>query len=171
MKEKKKYSLWLMPGGEVYHRLHTIIYQLSERYSTPVFEPHITLIGGLIETEQIMINKTSELATIIKPHSVKLTQVDSLEEFYRCLFIRVEETDEVMEAYSKVCEVFRQTDNTKYMPHLSLMYGNLTSEVKKEIIKQIGWKFTINFDVNSINLFSTHGLPKDWYRVKKVTLM
>lgn len=58
----------------------------------------------------------------------------------------------------------------KYIPHLSLMYGNFPSELKEKIIAEIGKDFNMNFEIKSIHLFSTLGEPEDWYRVKEFAL-
>jgi hypothetical protein len=41
-----------MPSGEAYAQLKSIIDRLSSKYSTPAFEPHVTVIGGLKETPE-----------------------------------------------------------------------------------------------------------------------
>jgi len=51
MSKAKGYSLWLMPTEEVYDGLNTIISQLSRKYSTQYFKPHVTLIGEILGSE------------------------------------------------------------------------------------------------------------------------
>ena len=56
------------------------------------------------------------------------------------------------------------------MPHLSLMYGDFTPQIKEKIITEIGKKIPISFDVDNIHLFSTDSKPKNWRRIKKFPL-
>lgn len=164
------YSLWLMPEGEVYKRLNTLISRLSEEYSAPDFSPHVTLIGQVIGPEEEIISRTSELASFIEPYEIKLTGTGFLDEYFRCLFVRVEETAEVMGANSRAREVFGRYADPPYMPHLSLMYGDFPPETKREIISGIDDDFNISFSVESIHLFSTSGGPGNWRRVKAFAL-
>ena len=163
----EKYSLWLMPGADVYNKLSSLIIRLSRKYRTPVFEPHVTLIGELTEPEDEIITKTQVLAARIMPYTITLTHVEFLNEYFRCLFIKVQETEEIIEANAKARETFCRTHDPKHMPHLSLMYGNLEPGKKKEIVKDIGKELHLSFEANSIHLFSNTGDLKEWYRIKE----
>jgi len=166
----KGYSIWLIPTGEVYQKLAEIISKLSEEYSAPNFEPHVTLIGDLIDPEEEIISKTSKLADLIKPFKIKLEKADYFDEYFRCLFIRAEKTKEVVEANNITREIFGRASDQEYLPHLSLMYGNLDSKTKEKILTNLGREFNLSFEVKSIHLFSTTGEVKDWYIVKEFFL-
>jgi len=175
MAETKKYSLWLIPTGDIYNKLANLISQLSEKYSAPHFDPHVTLLSQVAGVEDKIVSKTSQLAKLVKPYKIKLTTIDYLDEYFRSLFIKIKETEEVMNANIKAREIFseyiidRHAD-TKYTPHLSLLYGNFPSQVKKEIIKETGKEFNISFEIKSIHLFFTEGEVKDWYKIKEFPL-
>ncbi len=170
IEKSRRYSIWLMPIGDVYNRLIKVISRLSKRYSSPNFEPHATLIGELIESEEDILSKTSQLSAVLRPFKIRLARVEYLDEYFRSLFIRVEETSDVIDANKKAREIFNRQSDPTYMPHLSLIYGIFTSKEKGKIIAEIGKEFNTNFEVESIHLFSTDGKPKDWYRVKEFTL-
>lgn len=170
MRTRNRYSLWLMPSGKIYTRLSSIISKLSRNYKTPDFEPHVTLLGGLMGAKEEIIGKTSNLTGHIKPYQLTLTKVDYLDEYFRCLFIKVKKTKLVIDANLEASNFFEYKQYQAYLPHLSLMYGNLPTEVKKEIITKIGKSFAISFKATSIHLFSTQGEPADWYRVKEFPL-
>ncbi len=170
MLKTKEYTLWLMPSGEIYDRLNSLISQLGRKYETPVFEPHITFLGGVLGTEADIVSKTNQLASVLHPYRVELGQVEYLAEYFRCLFVKVKETDEVMNANLEARKIFDRQNGTKYMPHLSLMYGDFPSRIKEEIIEEIGKEISVSFDVSLVHLFSTNGEPKDWYRVKELSL-
>lgn len=172
----KEYSLWLMPTGEVYNKLATLISQLSKEYSAPNFEPHITLLGPIVGPEEKIIAKTSQLTKFIQPYKINLTIVNSYpDEYYKRLFIRAKETKDVINANIKARKIFGQhivgqPPDTKYMPHLSLLYGNFSPQMKEEIISKIGKEFNIGFEVKSIYLFLTDGEVKNWHKVKEFIL-
>jgi 2'-5' RNA ligase len=182
MKKPKKYSLWLiflshwlMPSERLYRKLTNLIFQLSKENSSPNFEPHITLFGLLVGPENEIIEKTFQLSNLINPFEIKLTKIGYLGEYFRCLFIKVEKTVEIMNTNLKSKELLGKYyvnpyPDSKFMPHLSLMYGNFSSKIKEEIISKIGKDFNIKFEVNKIHLFSTDGEPKDWHKIKEFIL-
>ena len=164
------YSLWLMPSGHVRNRLADLISRLSGEYSSPGFEPHVTLIGNLPGPERETVSKTSELAASIRPLKIELDRVDFLDEYFRCLFIRAKKTEGLMQANLKARRVFGRLQDPAYMPHLSLMYGNFAPAVKRGVIATIGKEFDFGFVAKSVHLFSTGGKPGDWYRVGEFPL-
>lgn len=166
----KGYSLWLMPTGRVYSELTRLIFRLSREWSTDNFEPHVTLLGGLLDSEEAILSKTSQLAAWIRPYEIKLTTMDYLDEFFRCLFFRVETTESVMDANLKARNLFKRRRDPKHGPHLSLMYGNFGPPVKEKIIADIGCESNLRFKVRTIHVYSTTGKPRDWFRVREFTL-
>ena len=164
-----------MPTGATFVKLAHIISQLSKDYSTPSFEPHITLLGGVIGSEEEIVKKTAQTASMLAPYEILLTQVDYLDEYFRCLFINVEKTSEVMNANAKAREVFHEYITSKhpateYMPHLSLLYGDISSQTKEAIVKKIGREWNLTFEAASIHLFLTKGDVKDWHKLKEFPL-
>jgi len=164
------YSLWLMPEGAVYESLARPISRLATEFSTPTFEPHVTLLGQLPGTNEEMVSKTTQLSVILPPHEIKLTTVDYLDEFFRCLFIRAEESDWILDANRIAREIFGRTDDPPFMPHLSLVYGDLSWETKERIVAEIGPRFDLTFPVTSLHLFATEGEPHGWRQVKESPL-
>lgn len=57
----KGYSLWLMPTGEAYGKFSNLIKRLAKEYNAPVFEPHVTLIGDLMGSENGVLKKVEQL--------------------------------------------------------------------------------------------------------------
>ncbi len=164
--QPKRYSLWIIPPEGVYDRLKDIIFRLSLKYSTPGFEPHITLLGGLPGAEEEILSKVSGLAANLNPFNVKLSKTEYLDEYYRCLFLRAEETDDLLNAHALAGKILDNLRDEKYMPHLSLMYGDFPAKIKEEIIRETGNQ-DITFKVNSIHLFLTGDNPELWQRLKE----
>ncbi len=164
------YSIWIQPTGEVCSELSDIISRLSREYSTPAFEPHITLLGELVGQEEELVSRTRQLAIQLHPYVVELEDVDGLDEFYRCLFVHIKETDPVMAANAQARKLFRRKSDGKYMPHLSLLYGDLKPTTKEEIKASLGKTIRWNFPVDRIHLVSTYGNTKDWYHLGEFTI-
>jgi len=159
------YSIWLMPTGEVRQRLAGTIFDLSREYAAPAFEPHVTLAGGIVGPAREVASKMMELARRIPPFTVRLSAVDGLDEYFRCLFVRVATTHPIMTANKTAREVFRLAKQPAFMPHLSLLYGNLPASVKQRIIASLGGRFRLEFKARSLHLYLIKGAPQEWRRV------
>jgi len=159
-----------MPTGGVYKKIAEMISTLSRRYESPDFPPHVTLLGELLGSEEEIVTKTEELADQIRPLTIMLTHFDSLQEYFRCLYVRADESDDLVDTNHIAKRIFNRHQDPKFTPHLSLMYGTFSPRVKDEIIKELGNEFSMRFEAGSIHLYSTNGEPKDWYRLKQLAL-
>jgi 2'-5' RNA ligase len=162
----KTYSLWLMPSGQVYRRLRGAILRLSRIYSTPVFKPHVTLLGRIVGPQREVLAKCAQLVRGMRPLVVRLSSLDGFGEYYRCLFVRVAKTGPLRKAYRAARRIFNIKKRPAYMPHLSLMYGDFPPRLKAQIIRKLGGRFNLEFEVRSLHLYSTTGKPRAWRQVK-----
>ncbi|HLZ62151.1 MAG TPA: 2'-5' RNA ligase family protein [Ktedonosporobacter sp.] len=165
-----KYSLWLMPSGAVGRTFSQLIATLAQQYSSPVFPPHVTLIGSIVATEEEVMGKARELASLIHPYTMRLTNIDYLAFYYRALFVRVEPSEDVLAAYQQASKIFPSDQEADYMPHLSLLYGDFSVETKQAITQQIGASFSDEFEVNTLYLYRTEGAVSDWQQVSAFPL-
>jgi putative hydrolase of the HAD superfamily len=163
--KSSSYSLWLIPGGEVCQRLAGTILDLSREYAAPPFEPHVTLAGGIVGRAREVAAKMRDLARGIPPFTVRLTAVDALDEYFRCLFVKVATTHPIMSANKAAREVFSLGKQPAFMPHLSLLYGNLPSSAKERIVASLGRQFELEFKARSLHLYLIKGAPQGWRAV------
>jgi len=159
------YALWLMPTGETRQRLSGTILELSRQYATPAFEPHVTLAGSIVGPAREVESKIKNLARRIPPFTVRLTTVEGLEEYFRCLFVRVAQTHPIMSANKAAREIFRLPKQPAFMPHLSLLYGSLLSKEKERIIISLGRQFELEFKAATLHLYLIKREPEAWRRV------
>jgi 2'-5' RNA ligase len=164
------YSLWLQPAGGVYRRWAVQIRRLSRECATPAFEPHITLLGGLRGPKQAIVAKCSRLARCLPPLVVRLTEADYLDEYFRCLFVRVAMTDTLLRANEAAREIFGQREPRAFTPHLSLIYGNLSVEEKEAILARLGRRFDITFVARRLHLYVTADEPRRWRAIETFDL-
>ena|SRR5438105_5044531 len=158
-------SLWLMPTGTVYQELSQLISRLAKENSSIEFQPHITLIGNVEAQEEKMIMKTREVASLLRPCPVKLVDIGYTDYYYRALYLNVNPSPEVLIAYQVARKIFFGDSDTSYMPHLSLLYGDFSIEVKKQITSKIGNNFTNEFEANTLYLYLTEGIANDWQEI------
>jgi 2'-5' RNA ligase len=161
------YSIWFMPTGKINDELSEVVSRLSRQFSTPVFPPHLTLIGNLNGSAAELTAQTQQLSERLEPFVISLGAVGFLDEYFRCLFLRAEATPALLEANRQARRVFRQEQEPAYMPHLSLLYGHFEPQVKTHIVASIGREFNRHFSASQLHLFFTGDQPKDWYRVQK----
>lgn len=164
MHNDETYSLWLEPTGDQRNQLQEQIERLSREHGTPLFNPHITLLGGLQKPSEILIPPLQTLASFTNPFTVSLDEVGYRQRFYQCLFIHANPSDLLTNLRNKALQLFNTTRGD-YMPHLSLLYGDMSQERKQEIISDIGSSFDIHLGIKKITLVKTNGKPKGWKRI------
>ena len=167
MEKSATYSLWLEPTGETAYKLQQRIKELSKKHDTPVFSPHVTLLGGLTASQTELVALTNTLASSAKPFDLKLSKAGYLDTYYQSLFIHIAQNEGLTHLHENACRLFDCPDAYKdeYMPHLSLIYGDLTREQKEKILNNIGREFYIQFTVKKIMLLHTDGMPNQWKKI------
>jgi 2'-5' RNA ligase len=164
------YSLWHIPRGILYRRLTQTIQHFSQACRTPQFEPHLTLLGGITGKEDQVISHTARLAGLLHRYPIQLTDLSGLQEYFRCLFVSVEPAEPVMAAGAQARDLFQHQHDPAYLPHVSLMYGDCSGQIKQAIIARLGNTFSGTFTADSIYLYDTSGQPEAWRRVRAFSL-
>jgi len=164
MPEDNKYALWLVPGGGTYERLATLINRLAKSHKTPVFEPHITLLGGITsDDEDELLRLTHLLASRVEPFEASLSEVRYMDEYFRCLFLKAEPTDGLIRANIEARLVMGELVTPReFYPHLSLLYGEFFPVVKEAIIKDMGGSMEVAYLAEKVKLVRVTGGPADW---------
>src|SRR5881628_3633313 len=96
----KTYFLWLEPTDKTQELLATTIAHLSQEHGGPLFDPHVTLLGDIAGQEGTLIHQTEKLAHAQSPFDLTLTVPAFQDEYFRCVFMRVEETSTLLEAHT-----------------------------------------------------------------------
>jgi 2'-5' RNA ligase len=166
----QNYSLWLMPSGAEASAFSELIDRLAERYSSPHFPPHVTLIGAVHLCEEEVMLKAREVAMAISPFSLALAQLDYTDAYYRSLFVRVEPSPALLAAHREAMKIFSSVPDGSYMPHLSLLYGTFSAALKQRVIAEIGHTWSCVCAVSSLHLYLTEGDAATWREVSEVSL-
>jgi 2'-5' RNA ligase len=172
MERPKEYSVWLVPAGPSHDDLKRLITSLSEEYGTPDFEPHVTLVGlGVVPkaTDEAIVEDVESLARTICPYGMHLHGVGITDDPFRSLFLKVDQTPEVMSAGRRGLDLYRRIkkqgpSSTAYFPHLSLLYGHLPPAAKKKISDdlKVRKRIDISFTVSKLQLWVTSAKIPDW---------
>ncbi|KZT60455.1 LigT-like protein [Calocera cornea HHB12733] len=137
--EQVRLSLWLPPPPKAAKILQGVIDKLADKYDSPKFQPHITLLTRVPEgmsVDEVLVRIRSVVPPE-EPLHIKLSRVESGGHFFQCVLAPVEQTDYLMALNAEVRKAISPHDTAKYFPHLSLIYGDYTKEKKDGIVQDI----------------------------------
>lgn len=167
-------SLWLTPSSGR-SALDNIMEPLAKRCNGPLFTPHCTLLAGLSGSEADIVGTTKELAGTLP--STLLLEVDKVGTkglYFQCVFALLKKTDSLVEAHEKAAQMFGLEGTTEnYMPHISLLYGDVDEAVREEIVKNANGDDLLTdivFEVKSIDVWCTQGSVDEWRFVASIPL-
>jgi 2'-5' RNA ligase len=165
----KGYALWLTPAEPIFNRFAREISRLSRELSTPRFDPHVTLLGRILLSEEKALARSARLAGMLKPTRVELSKIAHLDEYFRCLFVTVVGPDSIIKARQTACRVLGR-QNTVYMPHVSLVYGKLSAAARERIAARMSSMSGQAFNVRSLALYRVSGAPREWKCIRRFAL-
>jgi 2'-5' RNA ligase len=169
-REIGEYSIWLNPDNPAFNELSNEISCIGMTYDTPLFAPHITLIGKIQGREKDILEKTRGVLAQVCQIEVTLEQIESSENYYRCVYARAKKIPELLQANETARKSFGVNDAEEYMPHLSLAYGDVSEQTRAEMIAQIGDLKNRVFTIKSASLYSTKGPITKWYKLADFSL-
>ncbi|PHT49450.1 Cyclic phosphodiesterase [Capsicum baccatum] len=127
------YSVWGLPSEEVSNRVKKLMNGLRSEFGGAQFEPHVTVVGAIKLSEEEARDKFRKgCGEVKKVYSGTVEKVDVGTFFYQCVYLLLHPTTEVVEPSARCCRSFGYNSSTPYMPHMSLLYADLTDEEKKK---------------------------------------
>lgn len=151
---KRIYSLWLLPEETINQKYQKIISDIASSYHRQEFKPHITLIKNLELKEEEVLYFTNELIKWLKPTKTKLIEFGFSDRKYRSLYITVLKTQELLKAHDKANKIFEHKEEP-FIPHLSIVYGELLLDDKLNIIKNLKPITKESFILNKLVVYDT----------------
>ncbi|KAL5772105.1 hypothetical protein ACOSQ2_012029 [Xanthoceras sorbifolium] len=131
------YSVWAIPPDEVGARLRKLMDGLSSDFGGPHFQPHVTVVGAISLTADGAMEKFRSACEGLRAYNCTVDRVATGSFFYQCVYLLLHPTPEVAEASAHCCSHFGYKNSTPYMPHLSLLYGDLTDDEKKKAQEKV----------------------------------
>ena len=129
------YSLWLEPPASLASTTSRFIKQHARNSNgkCPQFEPHVTLAGGFVGTDEearaVSTDVVTALATTTGPLRCDAVEVTTGTRYHQCVYIRMNPTPSLAKAHEIAANAFGvepgNGSGTLYMPHLSLVYGEV----------------------------------------------
>jgi 2'-5' RNA ligase len=166
---KNLYCLWIVPPTGEKELLQKVIINLSKKYHSSSFEPHVTLLSDISCYKEVMIQKANILASKLHIFPLCLNEISFSTTYFQSAFIRVKATAALMNANLIAKEIY-QVDNNVFMPHLSLIYGNHTMDKREKIVSEVILPKNIKFNVEKIIVTPCTNNPNDWIHLAELPL-
>ncbi len=160
-----EYSIWLKPTSESFLKLKNLIGKIAEETDSPVFEPHVTLVGGIKNDQESVLNILRSIRPYTIPLYLTLDSVGISDSYYKSLFLHCTNSEPLNELRKTYAEAFSSTGI--FEPHLSLLYSNLSADIKEKIIEKysITQILPLSIEIQDLELWHAHGTPDLWRKI------
>ncbi|XP_028783877.1 cyclic phosphodiesterase [Neltuma alba] len=170
--QKYVYSVWAQPTEDVRDRMKKLMSGLRSEFGGPEFEPHITVVGAIRLTADDALKKFRSACESLKAYNATVDRVATGTFFYQCVYLLIHPTPEVVETSDHCVSHFGYNRSSPYMPHLSLLYGDLTDEEKKraqERANALDDVSGLSFQISRLALYKTDTEDKTLKSWEKIT--
>jgi 2'-5' RNA ligase len=159
-----------MPDGRPREELAAVIHRLAARLGTEAFAPHVTLLPGLVTPEAEVVDGARDLAAELGPMVLEPTEVDGLDEHFRCLFYRIGGTPALRQARAAAALRFGGDPEAPFEPHLSLVYGRLDEPSRTDLKRELSVLAPSRFEARRLHVWRTEGRVGEWREVATLDL-
>lgn len=170
MEKADEYTLWLEPREKDAQLLKSIIDDFSLQCHTPRFTPHITLIGGLRGDVTTIQHHVETLAAACPTLIISFTEVGMLPTYFQSLFLTCRKTNTLMNLNARAQNLF--TKSYIYTPHMSLLYGIVPEDIKKELAARIPKTLidSSSCPISILSLWHARGIVREWKKILEIPL-
>ncbi len=160
-------SVWLVPENTAAKKITSIISELSQRYATPLFEPHITIAKGIKNTNNLP-GRFREFFKSTLQFELSTGGINIDEHFFKCVFIEVEKTAFLSDLRKKADSYFRVPER-QYNPHISLLYSDISMAERERTARSLSVDIK-KFAIKKVKLYLTIGKAYEWKELASVSL-
>jgi hypothetical protein len=129
-------SIWLMPAEPDAGLLRGIVGELSARFGTPLFEPHLTLAGDLHASWGAYLPLLDDLAKSCAAFSQPIQGIELTEAYFRAFYAGFTRSAE-LDTLKQICVAQAGGTADGFTPHISLLYGKVEQAEKMAVAKDI----------------------------------
>ena len=146
------YSIWLDLERKSRANYRTIIYNLSRRLKSPLFEPHCTIYGRLDIQLSGLENIVSKIVHDSNQFSSSVQKLTTGKSYYKPLYVKLENNTSLNKVNSLCKNHFINSKNYRLDPHISLAYGQFDLEQIHRVTKGIAIpKYVVFSGVSIVN--------------------
>ena len=136
------YGFWLLPPKNVQDEYQEIINYYSRHHNTPSNEPHISILNKLEGDKEEIISTVSETVNQLAPLEITVSEISFSSTYFQCVFARIKPTVKILDLHLTLRSALKYSPEYMFVPHLSLVYGNLTPSEKQSLATEIKLKIT-----------------------------
>ena len=164
----RTFGFWVIPDNPLYKRVQEIIDRYSKRLDTPVFLPHMTLLGTVRGKKTEILQKAENAVKTIEPFVLTVGEVEFSTTYFQCVFARVKTTAKLMEVHQTLGKHLDWSNDHVYMPHISLVYADVDMKTREGISNEIKLP-NLEFLASKLAIVKADSLdPKTWDIVEKI---
>jgi 2'-5' RNA ligase len=163
----KTYDIFLLPTETQYNKYNTIISTYSKLYKTPSF-PHVTLLN-LVESEEIeLVTKVENIVKQYNEFEVEVFGMNFANTVSQCVFAQLKMTTQLLNLYTELVRTLNYSNPSPFFPHMSLIYGDLSSDKKSKTAQKISIDSSLILD--KLVIYQDGPAPTDWRKVAEFKL-
>ncbi|CAL9226004.1 unnamed protein product, partial [Arabidopsis halleri] len=144
--KKDMYAVWAVPEDDVDDRLQRLMEGLRSEFGGPSFDPHLTLLGPFKLTASEAKRMFMAACEGFKAYPATVDQVSAGTPpciFYMQKLWYFQKTIKIM-----VMAHFKPFTGKFYVPHMSILYDDLTEGEKKKALEKA---YTIDLSLDGLN--------------------
>jgi 2'-5' RNA ligase len=126
------HSIWLMPAVEDLAMLTGIVDGLAEKFGSPRFQPHLTLVEDMERPAEELTPLVAEVAAGIPAFSTPVLEIGMSGLYFRSFYARFEANDHLLDLKRRAIDRIAASPIGDFMPHVSLAYGLAEGPAKTE---------------------------------------
>lgn len=166
----KTYTLWLMPDSHASEEMQIIIDSYSSKLNYSVFKPHLTLLGSIEFEEKILLSQLETLLSQVSPVQLQVNKVSLSTTYFQSVYAHIEPNPELLDLHIKLRKKFTPESTLFFMPHISLLYADISSAEKYTIAKKITLKNKTFVGNRVVVITAPAPDPKTWIEVAEFKL-
>jgi hypothetical protein len=168
--QAKGVSLWLVPEGPEALAVDALISELSCRFGTPAFAPHVTLLAGLALHPEAVVGRCRELARGLHSLSLRFLGVQRGADYFRALYALASPDMPILDARQRAEALFAAHPRESFLPHLSLLYGTLPAETMRLLAEELSASAPPSLVLQTLEVVSTEGPVSAWRSLARLPL-
>ncbi|MEM7208261.1 MAG: hypothetical protein AAF434_10580 [Pseudomonadota bacterium] len=152
-----RFAIWWLLEEEHSDRYQLEINKLAERFSTPLFLPHITVVSG-IEDKAIGRRLVDQLSEHTIRFDAKIDKLEHRAIYYQSFFLHLRSA--TFHSTWARCKHAASSPVATYEPHLSLLYQS--PELFDHSAFSVFDPPTESITIDKVALFETSGVVETW---------
>lgn len=150
------HSIWLIPSEGSSAQICNTIARISSQLGRPAFQPHITMLGDLDCAPGALIEKTSNAIANLESCQAQVAGIDGSDSYFMSLYLDISIPCAFENARRDLAQSINLQTLGQFRPHVSLAYGSIEEERKRDLISKIASEFdSYEFELTAIEVVAS----------------